>query len=623
MLPGGLRGRKTGEVKRFGLIKSGPLAGINNFTDTCPPRRILYAVSPPQRCMRDLSLMSAVPVRPTRSEATGTHRVIRATNSFHNPTALRSDTIAQRRGFGWIVKSLRNRLKFRHGSAKQEDHSGTPNEERKGDETKPSSQMASHHTPIHSPPAHRNGPHHIEGDTNVESLTEEQQIVLDLVLREGKSIFFTGPAGTGKSFLLRKIIEAVEIKHITDMETVAVTASTGIAATHIRGQTLHSFTGIGLGNDTVEELIVKIWKSKKIKHRWTAVKVLILDEVSMIDARLFDKLERIAREVRRNELPFGGIQLVVAGDFFQLPPVAKGQEAQFAFEAKSWARTIEHTIGLTHVFRQKDPIFSSMLNEMREGRLSFDSIQQLKQLSRPLRLTGGLEASNLFALCAEVNMANHSRLDQLPGEVRTYTSQDWGTKDEKTREKLLAGCITPRVLRVKKGAQVMLTRNLFRPLVNGSLGQIMDFEEGSGSEIQYPRVRFTCIDGAVREILCTPETWIIEEPPPSSGKRPNEKTRVLAGRRQVPLILAWALSIHKAQGQSLDFVRVDLTNVFERHQAYVALSRATTMEGLQVLNFDPKKVLAHERVKAFYKTLSTTDATKKLLRCKSGLKGWD
>jgi len=187
-------------------------------------------------------------------------------------------------------------------------------------------------------------------------LSEEQQHVLDLVVRQEKSVFFTGSAGTGKSVLLREIISALRKRHLRDAERVAVTASTGLAACNIGGTTLHSFAGIGLGKENVHELIKKIKKSPKNRQRWMNTKVLIIDEVSMVDGELFDKLEEIARATRNNGRPFGGIQLIITGDFFQLPPVPdSGRIARFAFDAGTWNTTIEHTIGLHHVFRQKDP----------------------------------------------------------------------------------------------------------------------------------------------------------------------------------------------------------------------------------------------------------------------------
>ena len=192
-------------------------------------------------------------------------------------------------------------------------------------------------------------------------LTDEQQKILRLVTEERKSVFFTGSAGTGKSVLLREIIKCLRVQHKTQPDRVAVTASTGLAACNVSGVTLHSFAGIGLGKEEVPELVKKIKRNQKAKGRWLRTKILIIDEISMVDADLFDKLESIARIIRNNGRPFGGIQLVITGDFFQLPPVPdSGKVAKFSFDAATWNTSIEHTIGLTQVFRQKDPGMTSL-----------------------------------------------------------------------------------------------------------------------------------------------------------------------------------------------------------------------------------------------------------------------
>ena len=191
------------------------------------------------------------------------------------------------------------------------------------------------------------------------TLSQEQQRVLDLVANQNKSVFFTGSAGTGKSVLMRAIIAELRKKYVREPDRVAVTASTGLAACNIGGVTLHSFGGIGLGKEDVPTLVKKIKRNQKAKNRWLRTKILIIDEISMVDGDLFDKLEGIARAMRNNGRPFGGIQLVITGDFFQLPPVPdhdnKARGAKFAFDGTTWPTAIHHTIGLTEVFRQKDP----------------------------------------------------------------------------------------------------------------------------------------------------------------------------------------------------------------------------------------------------------------------------
>lgn len=471
-------------------------------------------------------------------------------------------------------------------------------------------------------------------------LSNEQVHVLDMVVNEGKSVFFTGSAGTGKSVLLREIITGLRKKH-KSYDSVAITASTGLAACNIGGVTLHSFSGIGLGRESVEQLVKKIRRVPKSKQRWSRAKVLIIDEVSMVDGDLFDKLEGVARILKNKGRPFGGIQLVVTGDFFQLPPVPdNGKAAKFAFEANTWSNCVDHTILLTHIFRQKDPVFAGMLNEMRLGTLSLASIANFKKLSRDLEFDDGLQATELFPTRKEVDNANNKQLRGLPGELYTFSASDESAVlDQQQREKLLSNCMAPQVLELKQGAQVMLVKNMDETLVNGSLGRVVGFmsektyalvqdelpggedlllgsqgEKGLGDTAmyerwaneqsrtnttkKYPLVQWSIADGTQRRTLMLPESWKFELP---TGE-------VQASRKQVPLILAWALSIHKAQGQTLDRVKVDLNKVFEKGQAYVALSRATTQEGLQVTGFDAKKVMAHEKVRVFYNSLTSAEA---------------
>ncbi|KDN66508.1 putative DNA repair and recombination protein pif1 [Colletotrichum sublineola] len=467
------------------------------------------------------------------------------------------------------------------------------------------------------------------------ALTKEQKHVQSLVVDKGQSVFFTGPAGTGKSVLMRSIIAELKKKWARDPERLAVTASTGLAACNIGGQTLHSFAGIGLGKEDVPTLVKKIRRNPKAKNRWLRTKTLIIDEVSMVDGDLFDKLSQIGRTIRNNGKAWGGIQLVITGDFFQLPPVPDGdksRESKFAFEAATWNTAIEHTIGLTQVFRQRDPVFANMLNEMRLGRISEETVGAFNKLKRPIVSNDGLEVTELFPTRQEVDNANQSRLRGLKGKTYRFDAADTG--DPQIRDKLLQNMMAPKSIELKVGAQVMLIKNMDDTLVNGSLGKVTRFmseasfeswhttdygsdvdadsegnvkrkikafsrevEEATKGTTEFPVVEFAAADGSTRTILCVPEEWKSETP---TGE-------VQASRSQLPLILAWALSIHKAQGQTLERVKVDLGRVFEKGQAYVALSRATSQQGLQVLRFQKDKVMAHPRVVGFYKKLYSAE----------------
>lgn len=486
-------------------------------------------------------------------------------------------------------------------------------------------------------------------------LSAEQKAILRLVVDEGKSVFYTGSAGTGKSVLLRECIRELKSKHARQPERIAVTASTGLAACNIGGITLHSFAGVGLGKEDAKTLVKKLKRNKKNVTRWLKTSVLIIDEISMVDADWFDKLEEVARVVRKNDKPWGGIQIVVTGDFFQLPPVPdQGRQAKFAFEAAKWGE-IDHTVALTSVFRQRDPEFVDMLNEMREGRLTPASIRNFQALSRELDNTDGIDATELFPTRAEVERANNSRMARLKGQIREFRAEDTGTVDDQTREKILSNCMAPKTLQLKKGAQVMLIKNTDDQLVNGSLGIVAGFmdervhtfclEQGGENEVAkmceqggslrdspWPEEMLEGSDGGRRKkmrlllmqqesstakcypVVCfrTPgpgkhDTYRLVQPESWKTELPNGE--VQACRRQVPLILAYAISIHKAQGQTIEKVKVDLGKVFEKGQAYVALSRAVSKAGLQVTRFDAKLVMAHDKVAKFYAGLLKVDTS--------------
>lgn len=397
----------------------------------------------------------------------------------------------------------------------------------------------------------------------------------------------------------------------------------------------NAHAGIGLGKEEAPELIRKIRRNVKAKERWLKTKYLIIDEVSMVDGDLFDKLSQIGRTIRNNGRPWGGIQLIITGDFFQLPPVpdhgqGEKREAKFAFDAATWDTSIDHTIGLTQIFRQRDPEFARMLNEMRLGKISESTERAFKALARPLTFNDGVDSAELFPTRAQVDSSNTKRLNELPGKAQRYDSADTG--DMKIRDRLLQNMMAPKSLDLKINAQVMLIKNLDETLVNGSLGKVVAFAdektfdmtnvdeyspemdsamakakqklkgfsrdpEGMGDPHKYPVVEFRSIDGVPRTILCQPEEWKVELP---NGE-------IQAKRSQLPLILAWALSIHKAQGQTLERVTVNLGKVFEKGQAYVALSRATCQDGLRVMGFNKSKVMAHPRVVNFYSKLYTVD----------------
>uniref|UniRef100_A0A336MPL2 ATP-dependent DNA helicase PIF1 n=2 Tax=Culicoides sonorensis TaxID=179676 RepID=A0A336MPL2_CULSO len=413
-----------------------------------------------------------------------------------------------------------------------------------------------------------------------EKLNEEQQEVLQACLR-GKNIFFTGSAGTGKSFLLRKIIATFP------PDGTMATASTGVAACLIGGVTLHSFAGIGSGEGGLQRCY-DLASRGSTATAWRKCKRLIIDEISMVDGEYFEKIEAVARYIRKNDKPFGGIQLILCGDFLQLPPVIKHdatsmsqgsmKNKRFCFQSPAWEKCMDLSFELKQVHRQKDNEFVRILNSIRIGRVT-------PEISAALLKTGGqkIETDGILAtqLCSHTNDAdliNQSKLSNLEAPEKIFNAQD---SDQSYTRQLDQQVPAPGKLTLKIGAQVMLLKNIniSEGLVNGARGVVTKYVDG------LPLVKFK----NNREYLAKSEKWTIKTP---SG--------MLIARKQVPLKLAWAFSIHKSQGLTLDCVEMSLSKVFEAGQAYVALSRAQSLDSLRVLDFDAKQVWANPDVLKYY-----------------------
>eukprot|EP00667_Euglena_gracilis_P002552 EG_transcript_2552 len=418
------------------------------------------------------------------------------------------------------------------------------------------------------------------GEGLLEGLSPEQQEVATL-LQAGHSVFCTGSAGTGKSFLLHKVIASLPAA------STFVTASTGVAAVNIGGSTLHSFAGIQQGAGPAEELLRLVRGNAAARQRWRDCRFLIIDEVSMVDAPLLTKLDAIARAVRgRPNSPFGGIQLLLTGDFFQLPPVARDGPADFCFKSQAWRDLRLRVVQLTRIFRQRDTEFVQILQEVRCARLSTETVARLQRRVGVVP-AGDIVPTKLRALNREVDAENLANLHRLPGPLTTFHATDTGT-DPHLRN-LQNNCIAPAALQLKVGAQVMLLKNLdpVAGLVNGARGVVEGFAGGEG-EGGFPVVRFR--GGLTRPL--PPAEWTVEV-----------NRRVVARRCQVPLRLAWAVTIHKCQGMEIDAIEVAMAGMFEYGQAYVALSRATSLEGLSLVQFRPDRIRAHPDVVEFYERL--------------------
>ena len=444
-------------------------------------------------------------------------------------------------------------------------------------------------------------------------LSREQQIAFDKYI-QGENIFITGPGGSGKSELIKKINNHA-FEHFKNIQ---VTALTGCAAVllNCKAKTLHSWSGIGLGNASIEDLIKKVKSNKFSKALWENTHTLVVDEVSMLSLKLFDTLNIIGKIIRGNNKAFGGIQVVFSGDFFQLPPVGdKGEPdtQRFCFESEEWNNVFHPScqIQLKKIFRQTDETYSSILNQIREGKIKKKSCELLSQyVGRKPDANLVAEPTKLFPTRQKVDGINSGKMALLTTEEREFkikylkdvemTKMDranranFSEKDIQVELDFIANnLICEKDIKVKIGAQVMCVVNIPSDtgldICNGSQGVITGFCETTGC----PRVKFNC--GG--EMVMTRNVW-------ASDKIPG------IGVAQIPLILAWALTIHKSQGATLDAAEIDVgSGIFECGQTYVALSRVKSLEGLYLTSFDVQKIKINKKVKEFYEMLSLLSVT--------------
>jgi len=331
--------------------------------------------------------------------------------------------------------------------------------------------------------------------------------------------------------------------------------------------------------------------NKFTKERWQACECLVIDEVSMLSAELFEKLDVIARKIRKSELVFGGIQLVAVGDFFQLPAV---KATRLCFQSDLWSKCFQrqHCIELTKIYRQQDLVFTTMLDEIRDGTISTKTTMLLKELKRPLCKHNGVEATVLKTLNKDVNMMNKNCLLKLRKPIQTYVAIDSG--EEPFLSRLKKTCNAEARLELCEGAQVMLVRNISTTakLCNGSRGVVTGFHSG------LPQVQFIALENPISVDIVK---WSLTE-----RRRVDEQLTYVdvAYRMQIPLKLAFAATIHKAQGLTLEKTSISLSNVFESGQAYVALSRARDLRSLQVCDFNMNSFKTNPACIAFAKQLT-------------------
>ena len=381
------------------------------------------------------------------------------------------------------------------------------------------------------------------------------------VLKTGKNIFLTGEPGAGKTHLINQYINWLDLCGMT----VAITASTGIAATHIGGRTIHSWSGIGFHAPITESMAKRIAQGPT-GPRVNETEVLIIDEISMLSADTLDAVEKVCRAAKGNARPFGGIQVVVSGDFFQLPPfVNKGKAGgtpavvMYAFQSGAWRDAGFLTCYLTDQYRQEDTDLLNVLRAIRDGALE-EGHQQLLMEQKEIGYENSVP-TRLYTHNVDVDKENKAELDALAEKTHTFEMTTKGPPA--LANALVKGCISPERLDLKKDAVVTFTRN--NPgehFMNGTLGIVVDFDRDGLPVVEtYSGER----------IKVFPMEWEVIE----GGE-------VRASVKQIPLRLAWAITIHKSQGVSLDAARIDLSAAFVEGQGYVALSRVKTLKGMKI-----------------------------------------
>lgn len=478
------------------------------------------------------------------------------------------------------------------------------------------------------------------------------------ILKTGQNVFLTGSAGSGKTYTLNQYIHYLRARRVP----VAVTASTGIAATHMNGTTIHSWSGIGIKDELSERDLSNLARKQFLADRLKETAVLIIDEISMLHAKQLNLVNEVLKHVRKNDSAFGGIQVIVAGDFFQLPPIGSKGESnrdKFAFMSQAWLDAGFHICYLSEQHRQVSAAadggldLDDILNQIRRQDVSFEAIAALENT---FDQNVDIKRTRLYTHNLNVNKINDKELAALEGEMRRFEASSAG--ESKLVDTLKKTVRTQDELILKVGAKVMFIKNNNELGVsNGTMGELIGFaavkvddskakdkakndakadiaeddtiidddndnesdnkkadkdkkakiKDKSSSAQKMPVVRLN----SGREVIAEPEEWIIED----------ETGDVLASYEQVPLCLAWAITIHKSQGMTLDAAEIDLSRTFELGQGYVALSRLKSLDGLKLLGMNTMSLqldpLARGADKRFLELSAEADANYAMLDEKS------
>jgi ATP-dependent exoDNAse (exonuclease V) alpha subunit len=403
------------------------------------------------------------------------------------------------------------------------------------------------------------------------------------ILKAGYNVFLTGCAGTGKTHLLSEYISFLKKKGVS----VGVTASTGIAATHIGGVTIHSFSGMGILDQLTASDLNRVLKKSYLAKNLKRTQVLIIDEISMLSLDQLDIADKIIRSFLKSEEPFGGMQVVLCGDFFQLPPIKKdhnlySQGTGFAYKSRAWRELDLRVCYLTEQHRHKEKELLFVLDSIRKNKVNEEVVNLLRSCYKA-RIKEGEEITKLYTHNINVDSINSRELQKLPGKRKVFYMQKRGPKG--LTQTLGKNLLAPEKLELKEDAVVMFVKNnLEKGYVNGTLGRVVRFEE-ERPVVKTQKGRYVKVDQ---------EKWNIEE----DGE-------VKAEVRQLPLRLAWAITVHKSQGTTLDAAEIDLSRAFEPGMGYVALSRIRSLKGLRLMGLNKTALKASEEVikmdKAFKK----------------------
>jgi ATP-dependent DNA helicase PIF1 len=456
-------------------------------------------------------------------------------------------------------------------------------------------------------------------------LSVEQRCALQQ-FEDGDNLFITGEGGTGKTLLIRHLVQSA-IQHYRKVQVCALTGCAALLL-ECNARTIHSWSGIKLAKGTVEEIVESVIYNHAARNAWRTTDVLIVDEVSMMSARMFDILNTVGKRVRKSSQPFGGLQLIFVGDFFQLPPVAKKDgieegDDKFCFESENWIETfsMDNHIVLNTMFRQDDLVMRRVLGNIRKGNVTDEDVDVLKQhvkRSYDKEAHGGVVPTQLLPTKAKVDRINNDMFYELEGDIVSYsferktdcTSYLDGS-DKVISAPLLTKCrksLTPQKasfeldnlinntpcvknLELKKGANVMCTvnLNLDRGICNGSIGTVVGFKTDDEKETDEPAPIVLFSNGC--RMVMPKKYWQSEDFP-------------ILAIGQYPLCLAWAITIHKIQGATLSMAEIDIgSSIFECGQTYVALSRVKSLDGLYLSSFDPKKIKVNQKVKEFYRSI--------------------